>query len=252
MNLTPFAVGVQLLLVVVAAAAAASDVDDDAVALGADLAAQWSHFQRQHTKHYADPAAAAIRMRIFAANLRRVRLHNRAYARGDSTFRMAINEMSDQLPDEVNAARGCDRQTIDGGGGDGLSVNDSTSAVPGGRVRAPASVNWVTDGAVTAVRNQGACKSCWAFSAAAALESHHYRKTGRLVTLSTQQLVDCAFSGGCEQGFDKSAAFDYVRGAGGIETDAAYPYEAKTGRCRFEAQHVRATCKGFQSVGIGE
>ena len=104
----------------------------------------------------------------------------------------------------------------------------------------PDSVDWRSDGLVTNVKDQGQCGSCWAFSAIATLEGQHSRKAGKLISLSEQNIVDCAFdygNEGCMGGWP-NAALSYVRYNGGVDTEVSYPYEAVDENCEFNKTDV--------------
>merc|ERR1712060_233076 len=102
-----------------------------------------------------------------------------------------------------------------------------------GNTTLPDSVDWEARGAVTRVKNQGQCGSCWAFSTTGALEGAYQIATGKLVSLSEQQLVDCAQSFG-EQGCNggmMDGGFQYVA-KNGLDTEESYSYKEKTGICK--------------------
>ncbi|KAG9138157.1 hypothetical protein Leryth_001389 [Lithospermum erythrorhizon] len=96
----------------------------------------------------------------------------------------------------------------------------------------PESVDWRKKGAVTAIKDQGQCGSCWAFSTVVAVEGINHIKTSQLVSLSEQELVDCDTkeNAGCNGGLMDSA-FEFIKKQGGLTTEEAYPYKAADGKC---------------------
>ena len=102
-------------------------------------------------------------------------------------------------------------------------------------------VNWITRGGVNAIKDQGQCGSCWAFSSVAALEGAHFVASGNLLSFSEQQLVDCAYGGnygsyGCNGGWP-SAAMTYYENHD-AELESTYPYtsgsDTSTKACQYQ------------------
>nr|P60994.1 RecName: Full=Ervatamin-B; Short=ERV-B [Tabernaemontana divaricata]1IWD_A Chain A, ERVATAMIN B [Tabernaemontana divaricata] len=111
----------------------------------------------------------------------------------------------------------------------------------------PSFVDWRSKGAVNSIKNQKQCGSCWAFSAVAAVESINKIRTGQLISLSEQELVDCdTASHGCNGGWMNNA-FQYIITNGGIDTQQNYPYSAVQGSCKPYRLRV-VSINGFQRV----
>jgi cathepsin L len=113
-----------------------------------------------------------------------------------------------------------------------------------------ATVDWVSKGAVTKVKNQGSCGSCWAFSTTGSMEGAHFIKTGTLLSLSEQNLVDCSTkNNGCGGG-DMDLAFQYTESAP-LEDVADYPYKGREWfhkGCKYNASKGKVKVTSFKDV----
>ncbi|XP_064467521.1 procathepsin L-like [Ornithodoros turicata] len=210
---------------------------------GGDVAYEWEHFKAVYGKRY-EPEEDAQRKALWEANVEIIRQHNEEYAMGLHTYTLGINRFSDLAPEEHESFLGCYYQPLQTDANARIHVRNPEDVLP-------EEVDWRKEGYVTAVKDQGTCSSCWAFSSTGAMEGQHFRRTGNLVALSEQNLVDCMYGGeGCTGG-DFVDAFDYVRGNGGIDTEASYPYEAVNATCRYDAENIGATVKGSVEIKAG-
>ena len=102
------------------------------------------------------------------------------------------------------------------------------------------SVDWRSKGAVNPVKNQGNCGSCWAFSATAVMEGHHQIASGKLVSLSEQELIDCSkgYGNGCHGGNENDALKWLTTHGQALSSD--YKYTAKYGKCKMSDGPVKA------------
>jgi len=189
-----------------------------------DYAMHFSSFVARFEKHY-EGVELFRRFETFKTNYDTVAEHNE----GNHTWTMGLNEFSDMTGEQFYST---------------LTGPWSESERPQGAVEEVAALgfpndkfDWRDQGAVTSVKNQGTCGSCWTFSGAGTMEGLLFIKTKALVDLSEQQLLDCAGSygnRGCGGGLPWSC-FDFARDKG-ICTYQDYPYMGRQGTCK-------TTCK---------
>ncbi|KAF1539000.1 Cathepsin S, partial [Eudyptes schlegeli] len=220
-----------------------------AVALGRPDPAldwHWQLWKKTYGREYRHEKEEGDRRVTWERNLRLVMLHNLEHSLGLHSYELGMNHLGDMTSEEVAALL------------TGLNVappSNRTSTYrpqPGSEV--PDTVDWREKGCVTDVKNQGACGACWAFSAVGALEAQVKLKTGKLVSLSAQNLVDCTRSygnNGCGGGW-RTKAFQYIIDNRGIDSDDSYPYTAQDGACHYNPTARAATCSRYVELPHGD
>lgn len=164
--------------------------------------------------------------------------HNIYFDLGKQSYQLGINQFTDWTHEEFSGLNKLKSNS---------SAKSSTFLAPL-NVKYPNEVDWRKEGLVTEVKDQGQCGSCWAFSATGSLEGQHKKKTGKLVSLSEQNLIDCSRrNDGCGGGL-YTLAFEYVKNNKGIDTELSYPYLAQQGKCHFNRTNVGATATGYVTV----
>ena len=186
------------------------------------------------------------RQRAFGASIDRIIEHN---SDASNTWQKGVNAYSDMTDDEVNQFFNLNQ----------IADPQHCSATSRQAVEAlkdiPSEWDWRNHNGVSPVKNQGKCGSCWTFSTVGTLEAHSLIKFGSFTPLAEQQLVDCAGAfdnQGCNGGLP-SHAFEYIKYAGGISTETAYPYFAKDHNCTVKKDtFALATPDGAVNITEGD
>lgn len=117
----------------------------------------------------------------------------------------------------------------------------------------PAAYDWRENGAVTDVKNQQQCGSCWSFATVANIEGQNYLQNGELVRLSEQELVDCdSYDNGCNGGLPSNAYKDLIANNMGLELESNYPYSAVDGRCKVQRSLERVYISAWVPISQSE
>ncbi|XP_039169668.1 ervatamin-B-like [Eucalyptus grandis] len=209
------------------------------------IAEQHEQWMANYGRTYNDPQEKAMRQAIFTKNLQFIEDFNKS---GNRTFKLGLNQFSDLTNEEfVRSHTGClaPRRPEPA-----ITTSVSHQKLTGD---VPDHIDWVEKGVVNAIKYQGHCGSCWAFSVVAAVEGIVGITNGTLPVLSEQQLVDCVTTNfGCGGGY-LEYAFEYIIQNQGIASEDSYPYEAEQGTCdATKAEEHAAQIKGFTHVPSGE
>jgi len=150
---------------------------------------EWNTWKISNMKGYASDTEENFRMKIYMENKAKIERHNAQAHAGLHSYFLKMNHFGDLLHHEF-------RRTMNGYN---MRLKNQSQKDLGATFigsahlqSLPKNVDWRKLGAVTAVKDQGQCGSCWSFATTGALEAMNFRKTGRLLSLSEQNLVDCS------------------------------------------------------------
>uniref|UniRef100_A0A3B5AW61 Cathepsin L1-like n=1 Tax=Stegastes partitus TaxID=144197 RepID=A0A3B5AW61_9TELE len=195
----------------------------------------WEEWSITHGKVYDNQTELAFRRAVWEKNVHLVLRHNREASAGKHSFTLGLNHLADM---KIAGLRPSE---------DTWDLFESPCSPP----------------ILGVFPRQGLCGSCWAFSSLGALEGQMKKRTGSLVPLSPQNLVDCSTSDGnlgCRGGYI-SKAFSYIIRNRGVDSESFYPYEHKVippkrslynGKCRYSVSGKAAYCSDFHVLPRGD
>ncbi|CAJ0574217.1 unnamed protein product, partial [Mesorhabditis spiculigera] len=193
-------------------------------------------FMKEFDRHYKNRAEFNYRHRIFMQNMKEWEAEEAEDLKNGGNLDLDINQFADYTKEEM--------AKMLMSGDFGPPVVEGAAPIEMGRYlskdyQRPASKDWVQEGKVTAVKNQGQCGSCWSFATVATVESAVAIKRNNLDTLSEQELVDCEHDqGGCNGGY-RPYAYRWIK-ENGLVQESGYPYVAQvSGQCRLDRFDVK-------------
>ena len=240
----------KLVVLAVLAAVVAADYNYAA----ANAAPMWKEYKVTYGKTYATGMEERMRFGNFVANLATAARHNAENPL--ATFGM--NKFFDQSAEEFKSTHhNADKYFANRVREAKLVADHFTQAEVAVILAANSSLDWRTKGAVTNVKDQGQCGSCWAFSTTGSIEGQWFLSGKTLTPVSEQELVSCdTVDSGCSGGLMDNA-FGWLVSArsGSIVTEASYPYVSGNGnapKCASTGKPVGATIKGHQDIAKNE
>uniref|UniRef100_A0A0A9X4Z5 Cathepsin S n=1 Tax=Lygus hesperus TaxID=30085 RepID=A0A0A9X4Z5_LYGHE len=218
---------------------------------GSHTADPWYEFKEKFGKTYATQSEEHKRKHIFFENLRKINHYNDRNKGAGRTFELGVNELADLTANELpKGLRPYDSSPFYHGwrGLGGLPIQFEATGV-----KLPDHVDWREKGVVTPVKHQHNCLACYSFVAVDAMESQYFLKTGKHISLSQQQIIDCSkLEGnlGCKGGM-VDWAYKYILRAKGVEKYEDYPFVLKKSKCTFNSSKIAMSITNYGEIKNG-
>jgi len=221
---------------------ASTQLDQIYMSIDQDTFNEYRSWQKKYGIHFTDSTEDKYRASIFAQAhliIKSVNSQNKTYKLGHGPFshltqaEFAARYLGFIKPNDANPP----------------SDSENTHRI---LTTLPTSVNWTAKGAVTPVKNQGSCGSCYTFSSTGALEGLAYIKNKKLLSFSEQQFLDCTYQGkygnqGCNGGW-MGECYQYAIDNKGVASESSYPYKGKLQTCNTAAPKVWGGVTGWKWV----
>ena len=198
---------------------------------------QFQRFMKKYQKKYDSMNEFLARYEVFKRNVMET------FKEENASYRTGITKFSDLTQQEF-------ARTYLNLNYDAMAMANFDPTIVTVTNAAPSAYDWRDYGRVSAVKDQGSCGSCWAFSTVANLEGLYYAGKKVMKTLSEQMLVDCDTSdSGCNGGL-MEYTFTWLKNNGGIMTDTDYPYKGTKQACKSDkSKYVDMKVTGYKKLG---
>ncbi|GAB6025603.1 Cathepsin L1 [Chamberlinius hualienensis] len=196
------------------------------------LKEEFQLFQLKYGRNYGSQSEFQFRMNIYLENRMMIASHNQKYHQGISTFSMEINRFADRSDEELFGMADKIKNRTKNEFVHFHVFNSTLDSIPD-------EIDWRdTPGFVNPVRDQGDCKSAWAFAFAEIVEAHFRLSTNKSIVISVQEFVDCSYFA-CSTNYNYEAIMNSLRFQkenGGIASEVEYPYKGSQQQCSYKPE----------------
>lgn len=217
------------------------------------LLAQFQHFKKTHGRQYASAAEESQRFKNFVENMQTAAKQSER----NPLAKFGVNEYSDMSAAEFKTRHNGNKYFAKVAAESSKNIDHSIVSAASKRLAAGRQQDWRPKGAVTPIKNQGQCGSCWSFSSTGSIEGQWFLAGNPLTSVSEQEFVSCdTIDSGCQGGLmDNAWTWLLQAHNGSVVTEASYPYVSGDGQvpaCSMSGTQFGAQISGYANIAKDE